>query len=262
MFKFRLSNLLLVITAAGVAFCWWAQHLRRERSIEHAATMISEYAIYDPDPTELIRTVNFFHSLGRNDALKSLRRFTTKYGAQQNSEDEFKLKLIVSLLFRPRKSGDKLPTWDLTQHSADAYKLSLGSWDSSVIELDGIPFETEFRGYTGTGVMPTYLIAWAAKEAEMRDAPIRPCPNPAAHVDEWLTIVSKLESLAPYRNEQPDFDSKVERLIKRQVFKMMSRAWDSAAVSLDKDWDVKYDQLRSTHIDWDSTIQSYCRTSY
>ena len=257
--QFSLRSLLAVMLLASLFLAWW--HRSREQVIreETALRLLAEIPApaYDDfyDPVPLVRAVNHLHSMGRNDALKALRRAAM---SSNNAETQRSLQYVIPLLFDRRESEDKLPEPKPAGKSGE-YMLTLDHWNLPIDMQRDVPFRT--KNYFERPDSNAYLVEWAAREGRFRTMRLRPADDLLSAADD---SVQHLKSQAFESTDQKWW---IRYNIRRQAYSALQPAvwpddlqaarkynWD------DKSWAKLKEQCRTLGVLWSEHQQAYVAT--
>ena len=251
-----LLGLVLLVACCLAVWNWHAQRATKRQSAIAAIVAAPNPLGWDYDPASLIRAVNAFHSLGRNDALIALKEFDARYPDEGYSCPHQSLELVMPLLFDRRNPDDKYPTPKNWFDPSEGIVLTEDSWRYWIAVEDGIPFHTVM--ISGTSGMPgnqSYLIEWADKHARLRESPMAPGDLFAAAEKVMVKLAEK--------EENDDSADWTNRHIRMQVYRSVKHLLnvadddDELAPYDDERWDTFKERCEPLAIQWDETTQAF-----
>jgi len=253
----------------------WSYEVKREARIEHGVTLIASLEDNETGPATLIRAVNHLHSLGHEDAIETLTRFAKSYpfNGTVSGTKIFNLELLIPLLFVPKDSEAKLPSpdWDRKNWPASKnhYSLDRNNWDLPIELSSDIPFDTEWRLVSSTGVRleQTYLIEWAKQDGRLRDLPLVPSDDPFTSAVNAANSQLEIE-MQSGNSVDPEYVDElrinIENHMCEQVFEMVANLvpdfvapeWNNWSGDKDK-WQELGKTCESRGLYWNPDTQQY-----
>jgi hypothetical protein len=261
-YQFSLRGLMCLMLVIGTALGWWNyrrnEEIRRQARIERAVRLIGECPGplgYTFNPVPLIRAVNELHSMGKEDAIKALRRVGAQrstWGAHQS------LRLVIPLLFGRIEPEDKLPeVWGRD----GKYELELDEWDNWIDVEGDVPFHTKLIGASsGPGWNNRYLVEWAERDGRIRTSPLRPTDDPIGAADKVLQRLQR-------DTKDPEAKKWIAHHIRKQVYTALGDVvlheqnqpspWHPGG---DEAWEAFKKQCHAQNLRWSEEQQNYVAT--
>ena len=261
-YQFSLRGLMCLMLVIGTALGWWNyrrnEEIRRQARIERAVKLIGECPDpigFDYNPVPLIRAVNELHFMGKEDAIKTLRRVAAQ---RQLANAHQSLRLVIPLLFGRRESEDKLPEeWGGDRK----YKSAPDEWDNWIDVEEDVPFHTVIMSALSGGDT-TYLVEWAERDGHLRTTPLHP-------TDDLIGAADKiLERLHLDTQDDPDAKKWITHHIREQVFAALKDIvvqeedlplpWHPGG---EEAWEAFKKQCCDQNLHWSEEQQNYVTTT-
>jgi hypothetical protein len=194
-----------------------------------------------PNPVALVRAVNHLRSLGKDQAIATLRAYV-RYApvqpdwAKLHAPDQQRLCWIIPLLFAPAHDRVRLPSL-----GRDPREWSRGGWKQLDISVQAdLPFhDSPVTGRLGTLDPPrAYLVEWADRHGVLGEEPLRPSNDPLLAADELAESLlndDENRSASSRKTLTSHLRLQARRTIEHLFTPDEKKSWDYIRLS-DSDW--------------------------
>ena len=265
--RFSIRTLLMLTLLCGVTAAWWSTRVRRQEREDRAIQLLraapNELGEPDFNPIALVRAVNHLHAMGKDDAIKAMRRF-----AKENPDDgsplspHQSLELVARLLFDRNDPEDRYPA-AFAFDPPGSFRWSTEQWTTWLAVEEDIPFHrVPLGGFSGQSADCTYLMQWAEHHARLRGAPLRPSDFPLRVAD---ALLKRLEDDSELTVEnRPWISRHVREQALRSIAQLLPRdEQDESKWHLheDAEWNRLKARTDLLRIRWSEQRQEYTTTS-
>lgn len=220
----------------------------------HFIHSLENFEGYVFNPLALIKSVNYFQSLGYHESFQILQLYC--YLLERIEEqmpnilsnidmeiadfarEPKKIFMLARLLFMPNVGQNILPKLRLGQPDLEPKDMSLFPWFPLHLYQD-IPLCLLMKGYTLFGIpqSPSMYLDWCAKECQFREFPILPENNPLDSVDELLKseVWKNLVVVGGVEGTSFVLEADFSRMVRLQALRMVSNVY-----SLSKQDEMKF----------------------